>query len=371
MKTCLAEQIGPAMRIPYALRRIPKSKFATVLSEMAHPQPGDIALARLEKIGKNTRLELAEGRAATLHEGDLLAVVFGNRYATEQFEGYAQADGNACDLLSMGGVCGMVKSKHADVSHPSRLRLLGSIGDDAGLSLRLRDFTLNEVDAVDAVRSNKPLRVVAVCGSAMDAGKTHTAMSLISGLREGGQTVAGIKLTGTAAGRDTWNLLDAGASMALDFVDGGFPSTYLCKLEELLGLTDLLLAHIAAAGVDCVVIEIADGLLQKETAALLQCPSFTSKINSWLFATREPLGAVGGISLLRSWGIEPLAISGLISMSPLAIIETEAATGIPCVTAKNLQRGKLNNRLLRPESAPACPVSTAEILTNPEQSAVA
>src|SRR5262245_32423231 len=241
-------------RIPYALRRVPKSKFVTLLEIPTEARSGDIALARLEKIGKNTRLELAEGRAATLHEGDLLMVVFGNRYATEQFEGYAQLDGDACDLLSMGGVCGLVKSKHADISRPSKLRLLGAIGDAEGLPLRLCDFTLNGTEGSQA---EKLPRVVAVCGSAMDAGKTHTAMSLISGLRSGGQKVAGIKLTGTAAGRDTWNLLDAGAALALDFVDGGFPSTYLCTLEELLSLTDLLFSHAAAAQADWVVVEIA------------------------------------------------------------------------------------------------------------------
>src|SRR5262245_29964681 len=89
---------GNGTRIPYALRRVPKSKFSTLLPVGQQPKAGDIALARLEKIGKNTRLELAEGRAATLYEGDTLAVVFGNRYATEQFEGYAQCDGDTCDL---------------------------------------------------------------------------------------------------------------------------------------------------------------------------------------------------------------------------------------------------------------------------------
>jgi hypothetical protein len=180
----------------------------------------------------------------------------------------------------------------------------------------------------------------------MDAGKTHTAMSLITGLRAGGQRVAGIKLTGTAAGRDTWNLLDAGAVRALDFVDGGFCSTYLCSLEELLSLADLLLAHAAAAEVDWVVVEIADGLLQRETSALLQCDSFTSKINVWLFATRDPLGAVGGISILHGLGIDPVAISGVVSMSPLASQEIERATGIRCMTARNLQLGKLNDQLI-------------------------
>lgn len=355
----------PGARIPYALRRVPRSEFSTLLSVPQQPRAGDIALARLEKIGKNTRLELAEGRAATLHEGDTLAVVFGHRYATEQFEGYAQADGDACDLLSMGGVCGMVKSKHADVSDPSRLRLLGAIGDAEGRPLQLRDFRLNGAGAAPPARSPG---VAVVCGSSMDAGKTHTALNWIRGLRASGHTVAGIKLTGTAAGRDTWNLLDAGASLALDFVDGGFPSTYLCTLEELLALSDLLIGQARAAGVDRVVIEIADGLLQPETMALLQCPAFTSRVHAWVFATGDPVGAVGGVSLLRRWGIEPAAISGLLSMSPLACREAAAATGVRCVTAKDLARGKLNECLPRPDSASHGPNGTPVAQTDLEPS---
>ena len=66
----------------------------------------------------------------------------------------------------------------------------------------------------------------------MDAGKTHTASSIIAGLRRGGIPAAGIKLTGTAAGRDTWSMLDAGACAALDFIDGGHPSTYLLGIKD-------------------------------------------------------------------------------------------------------------------------------------------
>src|SRR5882762_9070610 len=122
MSTTFIQKLRLEMRIPYALRRIPPSAFATRLPSPTHPLPGDIALARLEKIGKNARLELTNGRPATLHEGDLLAVVFGNRYATEQFEGYAGQNGDACDLLSMGGLCGLVESKHASIAEPSKLR---------------------------------------------------------------------------------------------------------------------------------------------------------------------------------------------------------------------------------------------------------
>src|SRR5262245_8814166 len=106
-----ADQIRPHVRIPYALSRVPQTALSSLLDHMDCPESGTIALARLEKIGKNTGLELVNGRRCTLHEGDLLAVVFGNRYATEQFEGYVGADGDCCDLLSMGGLCGLMKSK--------------------------------------------------------------------------------------------------------------------------------------------------------------------------------------------------------------------------------------------------------------------
>lgn len=336
----LPEEMKINMRIPYGLRRVPQSKFATLLPSPSAPEPGDIVLSRLEKIGKNARLELVSGRPATLHEGDLLAVVFGNRYATEQFEGYARTNGVACDLLSMGGLCGLVESKHAGVAEPSKLRILGALGDANGCPLRLRDFKLPS-----AFSPGQP-QVVVVCGTAMDAGKTYTAMSLIVGLRQLGERVAGIKLTGTAAGRDTWGMLDAGASPALDFIDGGFPSTYLATLEDLLHLHHLLVARATSLGAQWVVIEIADGLLQNETAALLQCPAFTGTVNHWVFATSDPLAAVGGVRLLRGWGIEPVAISGIISMSPLAMREAEAATKVRCVTAKEIQGGELNRILV-------------------------
>ena len=213
MNTSLLQNKRVDIRIPYALRRVPPSKFAALLPSPKNPESGDIALARLEKIGKNSRLELVNGRAATLYEGDLLAVVFGNRYATEQFEGYARINGDACDLLSMGGLCGLVESKHEAVGNPSKLRILGTLGDAEGRPLRLRDFCLSP-----ALGAATP-QVLVVCGTGMDAGKTYTAKSVIKGLRQIGERVAGVKLTGTAAGRDTWGMLDAGASPALDFID--------------------------------------------------------------------------------------------------------------------------------------------------------
>src|ERR1700694_1643167 len=317
-----------------------------VLAYSGSPQAGDIALAKIEKIGRNANLELSDGRRCSLHEGDLLAVVFGNRYAAMQFEGYARVDEDRCDLLSMGGVCGLVESKHAKAADPTKLHLVGFIGDAGGRPLGLRQFALSPRSS-----SSQP-NIVVVCGTSMDAGKTHTALSLIMGLRQQGVRVAAIKLTGTATGKDTWNMLDAGACVALDFVDGGFPSTYLCSAHELVALHHLLIANAAAQEPDYVVVEIADGLLQSETAALLQDSRFTRTVGRWGFAAGDPLGAAGGVRVLRQWGIGPVAISGVVSMSALAIRETELATHLPCLTAHGLQCGELNPQLLAVKSPP-------------------
>ncbi len=343
----LMPEVRASIRMPYGLRRVPEAALASLVPFTEAPRVGDIALARLEEIGKNTTLELASGRRCALREGDLLAVVFGNRYATRQFEGYARTNGDRCDLLSMGGLCGLVESKYETTPEPSKLRLLGALADSTGRNLRLQEFALRPVPA-----SSRP-KVIVVCGSSMDAGKTYAAASVISALRHEGHRVAGIKLTGTAAGRDTWNLLDAGASVALDFIDGGLPSTYLCGLDELLDLHALLTNHATSLGADWAVVEIADGLLQRETAALLQSRRFRATVDFWLLAAGEALAAVGSVSVLKAWGIKPIAISGRLSLSSLELQEAQAATGVKCLTARDLRSGGLRARLItRPTRRP-------------------
>ncbi|MDE3231521.1 MAG: DUF1611 domain-containing protein [Chloroflexota bacterium] len=337
--TTLTDDMKARMRISYALRRIPEADFAS-LAPLGSVERGDIALARVEKIGKNGGLELPTGRRSTLHEGDVLAVVFGNRYATRQFEGYARTDGDRCHMLSMGGLAGMVESKHASVADPTRLQLIGALADASGSPLRLQNYAL----APDPAQ--KWPKVVVVCGTSMDAGKTYTTMSIILGLQRQGHRVAGVKLTGTAAGRDVWSMVDAGACVGLDFVDGGFPSTYLCTLDELLALYNTLVTHAASQGAEWVALEIADGLLQRETAALLQSQAFTSTVSAWILAGGEPMAALSGASILRGWGIEPLAVSGVVTMSALGVEETKSATGLSCLTARELQSGALNAQIM-------------------------
>lgn len=338
----LPGDVRRAMRISYALRRVPESSLHCLLPVPESPEVGDIVLARVESIGKNASIESAAGRRCTLHRGDLIAVVFGNRYATLQFEGYARADGNRCHLLSMGGLCGMVESRHETVAEPSKLRIEGALGGADGRPLRLRDFALPPAPKSGARRP----RVAVVLGTSMDSGKTHTARSLILGLRRQGVRVAAIKLTGTAAGRDTYTMLDAGACVALDFIDGGRPSTFLCAPDELLDLYGRLVDQATATGATWIVVEIADGVIQGETAALIASTRFVSTVNAWLLAANDALGALGAAQLLQRRGITPLAVSGVVSRSALCRREVEIATNVPCLAASELEEGGLNAKLM-------------------------
>jgi hypothetical protein len=338
----LPASIRSAMRVSYALRRVPESEFHFLLPRPESPRVGDIVLARVESIGKNVALDIRSGRRCGLHKGDLIAVVFGHRYATLQFEGYARSDGDRCDLLSVGGLCGLVASKHDATPEPSKLRIEGALGDANGEPLRLQNYALP--DTSRAPRAHP--RIAVVLGTAMDVGKTYTARSVILGLRQQGIRVAGVKLTGTAAGRDTFTMLDAGACVALDFVDGGLPSTYRCALPELLHLYRLLVNHAAAEGASWVVVEIADGIIQGETAALIESTRFASTVDAWLLAATDALGAAGAIGLLRRMGISPLAVSGMVSRGALGRREVEASTNIPCLAAAELEAGALNAKLL-------------------------
>ena len=319
-------------RVPYALRRVPLEKMVCMLPLVEKPVAGTIGLAEVERVGKNSTVELADGRRAALHAGDRLLVVFGNRYATSQFEGYAEVKGDRCDLLSMGGICGRVRSKHVAVSDPTTLRLVAMVGDNHGEILRLHDFS-----AASSGNGRPGLRVIVVCGTSMDSGKTFAATSVIRGLAKRGERVAGIKLTGTGCGRDTWGMADAGGRPALDMVDGGMASTFQASIPQLLQLHQLLSAVAREQGAEWAVVEIADGLLQKETAELIHSEEFTKSVDAWILSAGDALGAMASIQLLREGGIRPAAITGLVSMSPLGIRETEEATAIRCLTAAQVQ----------------------------------
>jgi hypothetical protein len=77
-------------------------------------------------------------------------------------------------------------------------------------------------------------------------------------------------------------------------------------------------------------------------------------VDAWALAAGDPLGAVGALLVMRRAGIEPVVVSGLLTCSPLAMREAEAATGVRCMTAETIMMGALNESLMPMEAACAC-----------------
>src|SRR5262245_29935628 len=63
------------VKVSYALRRVPERRLSGVVPLPDAPRPGDVALARIQSVGKNENLELTAGRRCSLYDGDLAAVV--------------------------------------------------------------------------------------------------------------------------------------------------------------------------------------------------------------------------------------------------------------------------------------------------------
>lgn len=303
------------------------------------PQPGDLALARVETIAQFTRLQLASGRRSQLYPGDRVLVCYGHRYALDQFEAEVPDDLGRCHLITAGGVAGRMLSRHPRLKRPTGLEPLGLLADSSGRPLNLRRYGL--AAARLAGQAEKP--VLAVLGTGMNAGKTTAAAALVRGLSLAGLRVAALKVTGTGSGNDLWALQDAGARLALDFADMGYPSTFRLPATEVEHLFDRLLTCADASPVDVTVVEVADGLLQPETAALASSERFKARVDGILFCAGDALGAQAGVGWLEQRGLPVTAVSGAVTASPLGVRETQAATALPV-----WNRDRLSDPAIRP-----------------------
>lgn len=319
----------------FSTRRVVLDEMSTLIAGEVHPEAGDLVLARVDSLGKQTRLELTDGRRAHIFPGDEIIVSFGNRYAPDQYEAIIGEDLSPCDLVAAGGIAGVELSRHQRMLPPTRITPIGLIGDQKGRRLNVARFR------IDAEELTPDLPVILSLGTSMNAGKTLTSASLVRGFKKLGLRVAALKITGTGAGGDMWIVRDAGADMALDFTDAGFASTYLARVEDIETGALRLMNHVAAAGCQVAVIEIADGLQQKETAELIRSEAIRDLTIGTVFAAYDSMGAICGIDVLRRAGHNLLGLSGRLGLSPLAVREAEIVTGLRVFSPAELADGAL------------------------------
>jgi len=334
----------------YICKQVDKWALQTNIPTQYKPQVGDVGVFEVLHIGKHHSVQSDSKRNVTIVEGDQIMAAFGTRYATAQFEGYVPENvSGELHILGAGGTIGEIKSMHykyKDIG-PTKLRLIGLAVDWNGSVINTKKMKEKEMVKFTGAAASAT-KVILSLGSSMDSGKTTSAAYLVHGLKKAGMNVSYIKLTGTVYTKDSDLAYDLGADMVVDFGDYGFPSTYMCNEEELLSLYESLLRKVLSTQPDYVIMEIADGLYERETKMLLTNKKFTSTIDGVIFSAGDSLAAINGVHILNKWGIYPAAVSGLLTASPLLIKEVQENINLPVLTIEELAHGnKIQNLFLK------------------------
>ncbi len=309
----------------FTTRRIPVTDLRALSRSNTPPRAGDVVLARVEEVGRLGRIELTTGRKATLYEGDEIILAYGNRYAPDAYEAEVPGDIGPCDLAAGGGIAGRVLNANAvweTKGMPTRLRPIGLLANAEEQVLNLENYAFNS-----QASGPRTVPVIAVCGATMNSGKTTTVAGIVRGLTNKGYRTGAAKITGTGSGNDLWKFHDAGAAYAFDFTDMGMATTYLADVDRVVSGAETLVSELVKRGCGAVVLEIADGVHQRETRALLSNARIHRLVDRWVYAADSAASAAIGWQVARECGLDLSAISGLLTASPLAV--REAASLVP------------------------------------------
>lgn len=339
--TALAPERLTQAKRAFSTRRVDLLQAKQLITTDYQPQAGDLVLAKIDQLNQHKRLELPTGRRAILYPGDEIIVAYGHRYAPDQFEAEVPEDLSPCNLVAAGGIASRCLSRNAKMRLATRITPIGVLARGCGQALNLKDFALEE----QLSPVNRP-SVTAVVGSSMNAGKTTTVAGLALGLVQQGYRVGSAKVTGTGSGGDIWSMLDAGCCTVLDFTDCGRASTYKLSVHDCERIMETLVATLTAQGMDTILIEIADGVLQQETRSLLLSPTFSRLVDRVVFAAGDAMGALSGVSWLHQQGLNVVGVSGAFTAAPLAVREAEPLLDVPVLTLETLHAGHWSDQQL-------------------------
>jgi|SRR5580658_328003 hypothetical protein len=297
------------------LRSEAAGKEHSLLIDHGRPSVADAVVVQVDRIGHHQHLEIEGERRLRLYEGDRLVGVFGNRYATDVYEGRV-LEARKLHLLTTSGLIGTVTCRNRNVGRPTTVKFVGFLADSHGNRINTKRLLLQP-----AIPPGRSPDLVLVVGTGMSTGKTTVMRKILRAMATSGVRVAGCKLTGTASPRDLYEMKGTGAVLATDFSDYGFPSTYGESVDDLIRLMDLMGAACGRAGAEIAMIEIADGLLQPETQKLLESDEVRRRVRGVVVAGECSSSLLFATEYLRKIGHEVWAVSGLITNSPLFVRE--------------------------------------------------
>ena len=307
--------IVEADKIGSATSPLDLTKTVSVIDEHNAPQSGDVVVVKaLSESVTYGNLELPNGRLAKINRNDVLIGVLGRRRALKGFVGDVPATvkmGDKLNLLNMGGVIGICKGHHSSFSDAIEVEVLGIGTNENGDILNIGDNALKPT-----IFLQKSAPIVIVAGTCMNSGKTVAATEIVKQAHHAGLKVAGAKLSGVAALRDTLNMEDHGAFVTASFLDCGLPSTV--DHEDLSSVAKAILNHLNDFKPDLIVVELGDGIVGGYSVdSVLQDFEIKNAMQSFVFCAGDYVGVVGGMTILKNLGIEIDVIAGSVTDSQM------------------------------------------------------
>lgn len=326
------EKIKSNCIIPSAAYSVPKSIIKQYApSNRKRPEVGDLVFGEIHELGHHRTVESRSARIHTVNIGTRAIFVYGNRYAPDQYEGLVPDEYKEyVDLFSRGGVIGDVHNQNQLIGRASKVHVLGYVCKEDGTVINTRQHVL--LKPKNEVRDKPGAKLILCVGTSMNSGKTETAAACCYALTSMDQQVRAAKITGTASLKDILLMNDCGAEYIADFTYFGHPSTYLLELDQLLKMFNDFDLKYGNNPKNYLVIEFADGIFQRETAMLLKSQEVRNRISKLIFCAPDSSAVYGGLRVLKEeFDLQPDAISGLCSSSPLAMREIESFTNLPII----------------------------------------
>ena len=174
------------------------------------PQAGDVVFGIVRRIGEHSSLENKSGRIHMIHNGSMGIFVFGNRYAPDFYEGLVPEQYiPEVDLLARSGLIGIMKTKNSMRKDPTKIEILGYVCSNNGKVINTCEYSI--IDPKSCEKKYPRSKMILVCGTSMNSGKSIAAVSCCWALSTLGFTVRAAKVTGTASLKDILTMNDAGA----------------------------------------------------------------------------------------------------------------------------------------------------------------
>lgn len=293
-------------------------KTVSVIAENLSPKAGDVVVVKaLTESVTYGNLELPSGRLAKINRNDVLLGVLGKRRALKGFFGDVPETiktGDKLHLLNMGGVIGVCSGHHSSLSDAIEVEVLGIVQSPKSKvqSPLVLNIAENSLPISNSLNPSAP--VVIIAGTCMNSGKTVAATEIVKQASHHGLRVAGAKMSGVACLRDTLNMQDCGAFTTASFLDCGLPSTV--GIDDLAPIAKAILNKLNESNPDLIVVELGDGIVGGYSVdSILKDKEIREATTSFVFCASDYVGVVGGIEILKRFGISIDVIAGSVTDS--------------------------------------------------------